>query len=157
RFRLWHCRLSLLSLLAGVILIAIVPQIHDLFLERLSGSAIMAYAAILLLFWAVPIHLAARRAISHIVINDHPCSRKAAAQIDLWLRRLLGAVPLLVIFLGISFSGEQLQGLSNLPEAKDAADGLAGLRWAVAGAMIFYAGYILLRHIIAGAGSGQPP
>ncbi|MTD94351.1 hypothetical protein GIW81_08390 [Hyphomicrobium sp. xq] len=151
RFRLWHCRLSLLSLLAGAALILLVPQIQDLFLERLAGEAAAAYALILLAFWAIPVHLAARHAVSDMrtgIVEDRAEFQRWAQSIDLWLPRLLGLLPFAIVALGLRGASAELDGLGQLKEAKEAREGLRHLSWAVAGSALAYIGYIALRHLI---------
>jgi hypothetical protein len=52
--------------MAGLGLMVLVPQVHDLILERLAFGAALVYALVVLLFWAIPVHRAARRAVTQL-------------------------------------------------------------------------------------------
>lgn len=71
---MWACRVSLLSVAAGVYVLWNVPQAHDLFVELPTGDFgrihwALFYASVLV-FWVLPVHLSARLMLeTHAVAN----------------------------------------------------------------------------------------
>jgi hypothetical protein len=107
----WICRVSVVSTALGIILFIFIPQVRDTFLEvrksnvanlanNVPDLANIAFWALFLLsalvFWALPVHYAARRDIR----NDPAYAGKPLAGSSLWFPRILGLACLASIAVG---------------------------------------------------------
>ncbi len=77
---LWVCRVPAFSVFIGVLLLALVPQVQDLFIDAPTGEGwwVVAmtwlragwFALLLLILWAGPVFFAARSAVNDDALDD---------------------------------------------------------------------------------------
>ena len=110
---LWIARVSAISVVAGAVLFIAIPPVRDTFLETrgdslLSWSDLWRWAAFFgsaVLFWALPVHYAARRNLRHDPFFADSIARESerATGSDwwgLWIPRFLGVACLAAIAVG---------------------------------------------------------
>src|SRR5258708_10230074 len=62
---LWVCRVSVVSALAGLVLMATIPQAQDVFADTsVPWSYWAAFFALAFFVWALPVHYGARRILN---------------------------------------------------------------------------------------------
>ena len=112
---LWIARVSAISVFAGAVLFIAIPPVRDTFLEirddgLLSWSDLWRWAAFFVaavLFWALPVHYAARRNLSHdpnpfFADSDARESERPTGSIlwGLWIPRVLSVACFAAIAVG---------------------------------------------------------
>src|SRR5580704_18061626 len=141
----WVCRVSVTSCVLGFLLFVFIVQARDLFLEfpsldsavagNLKSYATMAwYAArfgfLLLLFWAVPVHAAARLGLnrsewlkSPYGQADAPASLEAArtafARPVIWFPRILGFLCFAGAAASVAYTIYDLLPLADSPKTSE--------------------------------------
>ncbi|MGH6826194.1 hypothetical protein [Methyloceanibacter sp.] len=110
---LWITRVSVISVLIGAVLFVAIPPVRDTFLEMRGANPFsfdnlirwIAFFTSAILFWALPVHYAARRNVQHDPFFADSAERESERQtgVDwwgLWIPRLLGAACLALIAAG---------------------------------------------------------
>lgn len=114
RFRLWHCRLIIVSLVLGVAAMSL-PQVQDLFIEPRGVDGPIVLTLMVLLFWSIPANRAALRMVSQV--KDRPPAESLFCTIvDEWLPRLLGLAPFIIVGVALPGLATSIDGLGALPE-----------------------------------------
>ena len=153
RLRLWDCRISLISVLLGLAALILVPPVQDLLLEIRSAPEIIGFAIIVLVFWTLPVHNAASRAVEAVNRPVAPGTAGGAARlVDAWLPRFLGGATLLVVFLAAGSAARALGSAHDIPEIDEVLHVLYAVQICVAGAVPFYAAYVIWRQRVLTTG-----
>lgn len=150
RLRLWDCRISLISVLVGMAVLVLIPTAQDLLLEIRTLPSIIGFALIVLVFWTLPVHNAASRAIEAVRRPAPPGRERGAHDVDAWVPRGLGVATLLVIFLAAGSAARSLGEAHDVPEIDEALDVLHAVQFCMVAAVPVYAAYTLWRrHVLA--------
>ena len=127
----WVCRVSVVSCLAGTVLFIFVTQARDLLLEYPSSASgdissalwlgvyAARFSALLLVFWAIPVHAVARLSLNRSEWLTSPYGSKcdpcviAAARVAFdvpatWLPRILGIWCFIAAMIGVVYTGIDL-------------------------------------------------
>ena len=154
RLRLWDCRISLLSILLGFVILTAMPPVQDLLLEIKGLPSIIGFATIVLVFWTIPVHNAAARAIRRIERPFDPGQKSSARWakiIDRSLPTLLGFATLFVFHFAAGRIARSLETTNGVPEIEAAVVVLRTARICFAGAAVVFVAYVVwhehvLRH-----------
>jgi hypothetical protein len=150
RLRLWDCRISLISVLLGLVVLILIPPVQDLLLEIRSLPSIVGFAVIVLVFWTLPVHNAASRAIEAVHRPAAPGRERAARTVDALVPRGLGGATLLVIFLAAGSAARSLGEAHDVPEIDEALHVLHAVQICMLAAVPVYAAYVVWRrHVLA--------
>jgi hypothetical protein len=119
---LWVSRVSAISVVLGAVLFIAIPPVRDTFLEtRDDGLDLMRWGFFFLaalLFWALPVHYAARRNIRRdLFFSDSGKAEIAksarSAWWEIWIPRLLGVACLAAIAVGALMAQNALRVASQ--------------------------------------------
>jgi len=159
RLRLWDCRIALVSVLLGLAVLLVVPPVQDLLLEIKSPASIGGFAVIVLVFWTLPVHNAASRAVEAVHRPAPPGpSERVARLVDAWLPRVLGGATLLVVFLAAGSAARALGSAHDIPEIDEVLHVLNAVQICMIGIVPFYAAYVVWRrHVLASPRKGFVP
>lgn len=171
---LWVCRVSAFSAVAGLFLFAFAIQAQNLLSDTSWNRNIvvailfwLATIAFVFLFWAFPVHFAARRALREddwIIHRDMrralthddmrrmvDCVRTRHAALIEWTPRVLGLVPFLAFQVGIVLAALANWHAQELPQVSEALVQLALLGIAVPAAAILFYWFIAHREQVVGS------
>jgi hypothetical protein len=122
--RLWDCRISVLSVVAGIAFFALSAEVRDLFLEPAGFAALLTYAAIVLLFWAIPVNHSAALALRAVSRPQAPSEGTGdakvegmntfAVRVDIALPILLGLCPLVIVLCSLHLTGSAITACENI-------------------------------------------
>ena len=117
---LWACRISLLSALAGYFLFPFVIQAQDLFADTTFADESPLHVAFwtgvfaaVALIWALPVHYAARDALEGANAAWY-VQHGVPAWLRVWAPRVLGAVPVIAVLLGIFGAAVETRGAMRI-------------------------------------------
>ena len=129
----WVARVSTASVLLGLVLMMAVPQARDVFADTSLGAVKWTvFFVVLFLFWAVPVHYAARRALAwdHWAIGrdqSEPLTDSERQRLQelyetpaRWVPRILGICCFVAVLRGLGAAADNLEQAQALHEA-DAA------------------------------------
>ena len=121
-----------------------LPQVQDLFIEPRGFYGPIVLTLIVLLFWSMPAHSAARRMVSKVK-DLPPAEISFCTIVDEWLPRLLGLAPFVIVGVALPGLATSIDGLGALPEQASSLRTLySTAAWLVA-AIILYLVYLLVR------------
>jgi hypothetical protein len=117
---LWACRVSVVSVLSGYFLFGFVIQAQDLFADTTFGADLRwhiaywtsAFAA-LAFIWALPVHYAARLALEG-ERSAWYAHKGVPPWLVRWTPRILGAIPVIAVLLGIFGGAVETRQANNL-------------------------------------------
>jgi hypothetical protein len=129
---LWITRVSAISVAAGAVLFIAIPPVRDTLLEMRGDSPLSlpdllrwaAFFVCAVLFWALPVHYAARRNVRHDSFFADSKERESERVTGsdwwgLWIPRFLGVACLAAIAVGAFMAQNALhvapQGTSSMP------------------------------------------
>ncbi|HEX2727738.1 MAG TPA: hypothetical protein VHN20_18090 [Beijerinckiaceae bacterium] len=155
---LWACRVSVVSVLAGYLLMANVPQAQDVFADTSVGAAFWLLFFVLAFFiWALPVHYAARRMLDReewALANRLQGPARRAEQVRLinaneraiiWVPRLLGIACFGAIHLGMLFSRDNLAPAVRMDLVAEARERITWLMIANAIMAVVFAWFVIRR------------
>ena len=146
RKRLWDCRISLISVLLGLTALTLVAPVQDLLLEIKGLRSIIGFAIIVLVFWTIPVHNAASRAIRHIKRPSDP-AHKATARwamiIDRAFPPLLGFATLFVFYFAVGRIAQSLDTNTGIPAIESAVEVLRTAQICIVGAAVVFVPYMV--------------
>jgi len=152
RLRLWDCRIGLVSVLLGAATLILIPPVQDLLLEIRSMPSIVGFAVIVLVFWTLPVHNAAARAVDSVRRPIAPGASRQARMVDDWVPRLLGGATLLVVLLAARSTARSLGDTHDVSEIDAALHVLDAVQICMVGAVPVYAVYVAWRRRVLASG-----
>jgi hypothetical protein len=158
---LWACRVSVVSVLAGYLLMAKVPQAQDVFADTSVGAAFWLLFFVFAFFiWALPVHYAARRMLDReewALANRLQGPARVAEQVRLinayeraivWVPRLLGIACFGAIGLGMLLSRDNLAPAARMDLVADARERIGWLLFANTIVAVVFAWFVIRRSAI---------
>ena len=157
-----------MSLVGGVFVLIFLSQAQDLLLEPRTLQVSLIFAFAILMFWAMPMHLSARKMAEEVSTGVTVNGWKALTQpqkarilwvmagLDRWLPRIIGLMAFVVVLIAIARALGMLSGLEGLEREVTASRlQLCGTIVAVAVAALLYGIYLLARSVILRQGHSR--
>jgi hypothetical protein len=134
--RLWDCKVSVTSVLAGFALMALFPEARDLFNDRIGTLGLVEYTALVLFVWSLQVWHSAKSAIAAKprLTASHVADGETLYEVELprndsmralWRRRVDAAYPIILglltfvaVWAGIFLSRQDILVCEHIATAK---------------------------------------
>ena len=146
RVRAGDCRVSLASVILGFVVLMFLSPVQDLLLEIRGLGPIIGFSAIMLLFWTIPVHNAAYRAIDNIPRPVDASFARSAQAIDTYFPPVLGLSTLVIVLAATAATANSLDTVDGIEEVDAVVDVLRAIQICMAAACVVFIGYVAWRH-----------